>query len=155
MVTTGTERIFSVIILMFFGSYLCNAQRLRHIKDFHQDDLKNINTAESYQCVGVYFTDKHYNITQTLRNTTNRILKFRRDGYIESNIIASNNQGYTGVIYSKKGQLKIDLIGGTSDNTKVVRTYHLRIEGHQLHLIEDSAFARELIYYIYELKKNQ
>lgn len=154
MVKKSTMRIFSIISILFFGSYLCNAQRLKNIKYFNNDNLKNINTEGTYQCIGVYFSDRHYNITKKLQNTTNRVLKFRRDGYVESNIIASNKEGYSGVIYSKKQQLKIDLIGGTSDRSKILRTYKLRIEENKLHILEESAFVKELIYYVYELKNN-
>lgn len=143
---------FTVISLLLFGSSVGNAQKLKNIKYFSNEILKNISTTGNYQCTGIYFSDKNYNIIRELKNTTTRILKFRKDGYIESNIIASNKNGYSGVIYSKRGDLKIDLIGGTSDRSKIIRTYKVKIDGSKLHLLEESAIINELIYYIYELR---
>ena len=132
---------------------MSNAQRLKNVKYFNKEILKNIDTENYYQCTGVYFSDKNYNIIRELKNTTTRILKFKKDGYIESNAIASNKDGNSGVIYIKNGKLKIDLIGGTSDRSKIVRTYRVKIEGERLHVLEESAVINELIYYVYELKK--
>jgi hypothetical protein len=53
----------------------------------------------------------------------------------------------------KNQKIKIDIIGGTSDRSKIIRTYKLKIEGNKLHLLEESAVINELIYYVYELKK--
>ena len=98
------------------------------------------------------FADSHYNIKKKLNNDYKRTLKFKNDGYIESNASASNKDGNSGVIYLKNSKLKIDLIGGTSDRSKIIRTYKVKIEGSKLHLLEESAVINELIYYVYELK---
>ncbi len=92
---------FAITAVLFFWSCMNNAQRLRNVKYFTEEALKHIDTKGYYHCVGVYFSDKNYNIIRELKNTTTRVLKFRKDGYIESNIITSNEEGYSGVIYSR------------------------------------------------------
>lgn len=132
-----------------------SAQKLRNIKYFNNDLLKTIDTVGYYQCTGIYFSDENYKIITELSNGTARILKFKSNGYIEFSGGTPNHNGYNGILYFKNDQLKIDLIGGTSDGGKILRTYNLKIEGNKLHLLEDNLFMRrELIYYIYERKTN-
>ena len=56
------------------------------------------------------------------------------------------------IIYIKNKKLKIDLIGGTSDRSKIIRTYKVKVEGNRIHMLEEAAVTNELIYYIYELR---
>lgn len=146
-----------ILRLLLFSLLSCginlNSQNLKNIKYFESDILKQIDTVGYYQCVNIYFADNHYNIKRELNNDYKRILKFKNNGYIESNALSSNKEGYSGVIYMKNQKIKIDIIGGTSDRSKIIRTYKLKIEGNKLHLLEESAVINELIYYVYELKK--
>ncbi len=142
-----------LLLIPFFSCGISlNSQKLKNIKYFKNEILKQINTVGYYQCTNVYFADSHYNIKKKLNNDYKRTLKFKNDGYIESNASASNKDGNSGVIYLKNSKLKIDLIGGTSDRSKIIRTYKVKIEGSKLHLLEESAVINELIYYVYELK---
>lgn len=154
MVKKATK-ILVFFLILFYGKCMSSAQTLRNIKYFNKDILKIIDTIGYYQCIGIYFSDKNYKIITELRNETSRILKFKGNGYIESNTVKPNREGYNGILYSKNDKLKIDLIGGASDGSKIIRSYKLKIEGNRLHLLEDNPFmGSELIYYIYERKAN-
>ena len=125
---------------------LISCIELNNIKYYNKEVLTMISTEGYYHCVGVYFSDKNYNIIRELSNTA-RILKFRKDGYIEF-----NDDEKCGVIYIKNKKLIIDLIGGTSDRSKIIRTYKVKVEGNRIHMLEEAAVTNELIYYIYELR---
>lgn len=145
-----------ILNLLLFSLLSCgnilNSQNLKNIRYFKSEILKQINTVGYYQCINIYFVDNHYKIKRELNNDYKRILKFNSNGYIQSNAFASNNDGNSGVIYLKNGKLKIDLIGGTSDRSKIIRTYKVKIDDNKLYLLEESAAANELIYYVYELR---
>lgn len=143
-----------IFIIFSFGICTSYAQKLRNIKHFNSEVLNNIDTENYYECIGVYFADKNYNIIEVLNNTSTRILKFEKNGYILSSGDSNNKDGYRGVLYLKRKKIKIDLIDGTSDRSRYIQPYNVKIEGNKIHLLQQPFIINDpLLYLIYELKK--
>jgi hypothetical protein len=152
-----TKRINIFLLLISLFTFMgCKSQRLKNIKYFNEDVLKNIPYNKIYSCVEMYETNSSLKEKRKIQFNYNITLEIKNDGYVETTNFASvDKNGNNGVIYVKKGEIKIDLITLVSDMSPTITTYNAKFSDRNLYLIEDRWIigGDNLSYLIFKLEK--
>jgi len=104
-------KILLILSFIIFGSSAMNAQDLKNIKYFNKSDLIAFPFNRTFVCSTIYEANKDLKKTRQIKLNYDMSILFKEDGYIEAtNFGTSNKAGQTGIIYSKKGKIKVYVI---------------------------------------------
>lgn len=156
MVSNNTIKMLLVLSFMIFGNGAINVQKLKNIKYFNKSELIAFPFNRTFICSTIYEANKDLKKIRQIELNYDMSILFKEDGYIEAtNFGTSNKYGQTGIIYLKKGKIKVDVITLLSDRSHAIRTYNLKIIGGNIHLIEDRWIGGDnLSYLIFKTDNN-
>lgn len=149
MVNNNIIKTLLMLSFIIFGSYVMNAQKLKNIKYFNKSELIAFPFGKTFICSNIYEASKDLKKTRQIELSYNMSILFKEDGYIEATNFGTNNKaGQTGVIYSKKGKIKVDVISLLSDRSHTIKTYNVKIIDGNVHLIEDRWIGGDNLSYL-------
>lgn len=138
-----------ILSFVIFGSSIGNAQKLKNIKYFNKSELIVFPFNKTFICSNIYEASKNLKKTRQIELNYNMSILFKEDGFIETtNFGTSNKDGQSGIIYSKKGKIKVDVISLLSDRSHTIKTYNVKIIDGNVHLIEDRWIGGDNLSYL-------
>lgn len=149
-----------LFILMYFITVSCSSpyykladgqkvlkNKYTNIKDFNKTIFNKIDTAYFYKKVDYYIANKNYKKVRDIGTDVDRTIQFYGNGrvrFFSFNYLDANPEvtGRRGIIYQKRGNIKIDTQFADNWGRVSKGAYSVKIKNDTLFLYDDNTFLK-------------